>query len=158
MTKQLDRIEQLGKDILHRIETDVTNQTLIEAIRELGNVLPPPPIPEPPTPELPDFRIVMMLKKAPLREVRKWNLKEKMVMRIHGGLRNRIKAQYGEKLQVIGDRIKVDGSHNYAYRLRPLQIVNGSPLPKHSDSTARHPVTKETDKDFFVLSRHVSLI
>lgn len=47
MTKQLDRIEQLGKDILHRIETDVTNQALIEEIRSLLKTSPPP-IPEPP--------------------------------------------------------------------------------------------------------------
>ena len=35
MTDQLDRIEQLGKDILHRLETDVTNQKLVEEIRDL---------------------------------------------------------------------------------------------------------------------------
>ena len=103
---------------------------------------------------IPDTRIVVMLKKAPLRELKRYNKKGKMVMRIHGGLRNRIKAQAGEELFVIGDIIKVDGFRNYAYRLL-RQYVNGKFLPPQSDSTARHPDTKKTDKDFFILARHV---
>ena len=113
----------------------------------LGDYIPPTPVP--------GYRTVIMLKKAPLRELKRYNKKDKMVMRIYGGLRNRIKAQAGEELLVIGDMIKVDGSRNYVHRLLPKQPVNGKPLPAKSDSTARHPVTKETDKDFFVLVRHL---
>ncbi len=108
---------------------------------------------DPPSP--PDTRSVVMLKKAPLRELKRYNAKGKMVMRIHGGLNNRIKALAGESLTVVGEMIKVDGSRNYAYRLLPGQIVNNKVLPAESNSTARHPVTKKTDKDFFILSRHV---
>lgn len=111
----------------------------------------PPPIP----PDPPDIQIVVTLKKAPLRELKRYNKKGGMVMRIHGGLRNRIKAQAGEYLGVVGDAIKVDGFRNYVYRLLPRQLVNNKNLPPKSDSTARHPVTKETDKDFFILARHV---
>ena len=128
-------IRQLSKDILELAET--------------GPIIPDPPEP------IPDTRIVVMLKKAPLRELKRWNKKLKMVMRIHGGLRNRIKAQAGEELIVVGDLIKVDGSRNYAHRLLPKQPVNGKALPAKSNSTARHPVTKETDTDFFILAKHV---
>ena len=128
-------IRQLSKDILELAET--------------GPIIPDPPEP------IPDTRIEVMLKKAPLRELKRYNKKGKMVMRIHGGLRNRIKAQAGEELLVVGDLIKVDGSRNYVYRLLPKQPVNGKALPAKSNSTARHPVTKETDTDFFILARHV---
>ena len=125
----------------------------IDRILEIleSSLIPPPKPPEP----IPDTRIVVMLKKAPLRELKRYNKKGKMVMRIHGGLRNRIKAQAREVLLVVGDLIKVDGSRNYAYRLLPKQPVNGKALPAKSNSTARHPKTKETDKDFFILARHV---
>ncbi len=125
----------------------------IDRILEIleSSLIPPPKPPEP----TPDTRIVVMLKKTPLRELKRWNKKLKIVMRIHGGLRNRIKAQADEVLVVVGDMIKIDGSRNYAYRLVPEQTVNGISLPKKSDSTARHPVTKETDTDFFILARHV---
>ncbi|HDY68358.1 MAG TPA: hypothetical protein ENH85_11280 [Candidatus Scalindua sp.] len=153
--------------------TEVTNEDLLEKLVELSNTVhgklnvlqhhveiidmrlktSPPPIP--PDPPEPTSRTVVMLKKAPLRELKRYNKKGKMVMRIHGGLRNRIKAQAGEELIVVGDLIKVDGSRNYAYRLLPKQPVNGKALPAKSNSTARHPVTKETDTDFFILAKHV---
>ncbi len=47
MSDQLDRIEELGKDILHQIQTDVTNQTLIEKLRELEALLKSGSVPIP---------------------------------------------------------------------------------------------------------------
>ena len=155
--------------------TEVTNEDLLEKLVKLSNTVhgklnvlqhhveiidmrlktSPPSIPPDPPEPIPNTRIVVMLKKAPLRELKRYNKKGKMVMRIHGGLRNRIKAQAGERLIAVGDLIKVDGTRNYAYRLFLLQSVNGKVLPAKSDSTARHPVTKETDKGFFILARHV---
>ncbi len=142
----------------------VTNEDLLEKANEIleqgdqileaiaGKWVPPVDVPEPP---LPNTRTVTMLKKAPLRELKRHNKKGKMVLRIHGGLQNRIKAIAGEELIVVVDRIKVDGSRNYAYRLAPEQPVNGKALPPKSNSTAKHPVTKAYDKDFFILARHV---
>ena len=181
MTDQLDRIEKLAKDLLHHLETDVSNQRLIEEIRDLhhtaqvmvegivgqmttlielitqgGGNIPPQPEPTPPSIPYPNLDRVEMRKNAPIMEISHYNGKDVPVLRRHKKENGKpIVAKEGKKLIVLA-KVKIDGYRNYAFRLISDQHVDGDSLPL--SNTTKKNKAKQIDGYLYIQKRLVKML
>jgi len=157
--------------------TEITNEDLLEKLNEVldqGDVIleaiggewtpTDPDSQEPPTPDpdpLPNLPYVTMREDAPLMEVGNYDDNNKIVLRLHKfGLtrRGRILGKEGKRLYHI-DKVKT--AQGIAFKLSPLQEVDGKSLtigsrtPPEQIPGTRNP--REYDKHFYILKRLVKV-